>query len=143
MFCVVAFITEAYQVLVIKSQLRIFVIVLDVMYNLRFSLSAVSLAPLALISVTSQDHCSFMFPDFSLQELCFIHSHHYGIPLGSIERYAITGGMYHLLFRCVLPPIIQMPVLFILTTGASCFKVGIEYVQKLKRYWLQRVDSDH
>lgn len=136
-------VAKAYQIVVFQCEFRIFVIVLDVMYNLCFSLSAVSLAPLALISVTSQDHCSFTFPDFSLQELCFIHSHHYGIPLGSIERYAITGGMYHLLFRCVLPPIIQMPVLFILTTGASCFKVGIEYVQKLKRYWLQRVDSDH
>ena len=64
MFCVVAFITEAYQVLVIKSQLRIFIIVFDVMYCLSFTLPAITLAPLAHIAVTSEYGSSFTFPCF-------------------------------------------------------------------------------
>lgn len=64
MFCVVAFVTEANQVIIIKSQLRIFIIVLYVMYRLSFTLPAVTLAPLAHIVVTSEYGSSFAFPCF-------------------------------------------------------------------------------
>ena len=46
----------------------------DVMNYLRFSLSSVSLAALALVAVTSQYQCSLAFPDLSLKEFFLSHS---------------------------------------------------------------------
>ena len=62
MIPVMAVVAEADEITVIECQLRIFIIVLDVVNGDSFSLPAVSLAALTHISVTSEDSSAFMFP---------------------------------------------------------------------------------
>ena len=57
-----AVVAKANEIAVIECQLRVFIIVLDVMNGNSFSLPAVSLTPLTHISVTSEDSSAFMFP---------------------------------------------------------------------------------
>ena len=65
MIPIVTVIAEADEIIVVECQLRIFVIVLDMMYCLSLPESAVSLATLALIVVAPQDCRTFLFRRFA------------------------------------------------------------------------------
>ena len=65
MHSVMTIIAEANEIIVVECQLRVFVIVFDVMYCLSLPESAVSLATLALIVVAPQDCRTFLFPRFA------------------------------------------------------------------------------
>ena len=87
---VVAVVTKADEVTVIECQLRIFIVVLDVVDGNSFSLSSVPLASLALIAVTSQDSCTFPFPGCGIVK---VHNH---TPYTDIPPIGVSGiCIYH------------------------------------------------
>ena len=59
---VVAFIAKTDKIVVIESQLRIFVVMLKMMYGRCFSLPSVPFAPLAHITVSAEYSRSLSFP---------------------------------------------------------------------------------
>lgn len=63
---VVTSVTKRDQIAVFKCQLRVFVIVLDMMHRRCLTLTTVSLAPLALVSVAPQDKFTFLFPALAI-----------------------------------------------------------------------------
>ena len=65
---VVTSLAKAYQIIAVKCKLGIVVIVLDVMHGSRFSLPAVSLAPLTLVLVAAQYRRTLAFPLWALIE---------------------------------------------------------------------------
>ena len=66
---VVTSVTKRDQIAVFKCQLRVFVIVLDMMYSSRLTHSAVPLAVLAHISVTAENCLPLCFPDSACIEI--------------------------------------------------------------------------
>ena len=69
---VVTLLTEAHKIIIIESQLRELLEVLDVVYRRRWSLTSVPPTPHTHIPVPAQYRCAFRFPYRACIE--FIHS---------------------------------------------------------------------
>lgn len=94
--------TKAYQIAAFQSQLRVFIVVLDVMNDLCFSLPSIPLAALALVAVAPEYLRSFSLPVLRLEEFFFIHSICFGIPPHGSERYSALGGIDVSLYWCMV-----------------------------------------
>ena len=55
-------VAKAYQIVVIKCKFRVLFVMLDMVNNFCFSLSAISLTALTLIAVTSEDSRTLALP---------------------------------------------------------------------------------
>ena len=66
-------VAKANQIIIFQCQFRVFIVMLDMMYDLCFSQPSVSFAPLAHIAVAPEYHCSLVLPDFALQKFIFCH----------------------------------------------------------------------